>query len=147
VPGIGDGEEVREIEGERIPGPADVASRDDRDDPFDDFFREIERMVDGMVGDGGDPAGLGSDTHVDVHETGDEIRVVADLPGVSKEQLALKCDGENLMISADTPHRQFDERIRLPAPVDETSGSATFNNGVLEVRLAKTGDSANISLE
>lgn len=120
---------------------------EDRDDPFDDFFREIERMMDGMMGDGGDPTAFGSDTHVDFHQTDEELSVIADVPGVHKEQLTLKCDGETLTISVETPDRQFDERISLPTPVDETSAEATFNNGVLEVRFAKTGSSADIELE
>lgn len=120
---------------------------DDGDDPFDDFFREIERMMDGMMGDGGDPHGFGSDTHVDIHQTDDHLSVIADLPGVRKDQLTLKCDGETLTISVETPDRHFDERISLPSPVDESSAEATFNNGVLEVQFVKTGDSADITLD
>jgi HSP20 family protein len=84
---------------------------------------------------------------VDVQESAEEVRVVADLPGVSKDDLSLKCDGDVLTISAATERRQFDERVRLPAHVDERSAQATFNNGILEVTLQKTGSSANISLE
>jgi len=122
---------------------------DDREDPFDEFFREVERMMNDVMGEDAaeDPSGFGSDTHVDVQERESAVRVVADLPGVSKSALHLKCDGEVLTISAETEHRQFDERVRLPARVDERSAEASFNNGVLEVRLEKTGSSADISLE
>jgi len=121
---------------------------DDGEDPFDDFFREVERMMNDMMGDDvTDPSGFGSDTHVDVQESEESIRVVADLPGVSKDQLSLKCDGEVLTISAATERREFDERVRLPARVDERSAEATFNNGVLDVTLRKSGDSADITLE
>jgi len=122
--------------------------RDDRDDPFDDFFREIERMMNDAF-DGRPTApdtGFGSETHVDVQETEDTVRVVADLPGVSKEDLTLKCDGETLTISASTPRREYDERIRLPARVDEHSADASFNNGVLEVSFVRVDDSADIDL-
>jgi HSP20 family protein len=126
--------------------------RDDRDDPFDDLFREIERMMNDVMGDvsgpmdPADPSGFGSDTHVDVHEDDDELRVVADLPGVEKRDIGLQCDGETLTISAASESREYGERVQLPTRVDEHSAKATFNNGVLEVRF-DTADSASIDLE
>ena len=119
--------------------------RDDRDDPFDNIFNEIERMMNEMTG--GDTTGFASETHVDVYDEGEVIRLVADLPGVEKDAIELKCDGEILTISAASAHREYDERIRLPARVDEGSANASFRNGVLEVTLSKVGDSANIDVE
>ncbi|MFB6281979.1 MAG: Hsp20/alpha crystallin family protein [Haloferacaceae archaeon] len=121
--------------------------RDDRDDPFGDIgdiFDEIDRMMGGMGGDG---AGFGTETHVDVHDEGDRLRLVADLPGVEKEAIDLKCDGETLTVSASGPQREYDERIRLPVRVDERSAEATFNNGILQVTFEKADDSAAIDLE
>ncbi|MFB6069456.1 MAG: Hsp20/alpha crystallin family protein [Halanaeroarchaeum sp.] len=128
--------------------------RDDRDDPFDDIFREIERMMDEMmygpdrqgVREGG-PAEFGSDTHVDVHETNDEVRMVADLPGVEKADIALQCDGEMLTITADGEARSYDERLTLPSRVDPESGSATYNNGVLEVVFDRVEAATDIDVE
>ncbi len=124
--------------------------RDDRDDPFGDFFEEIERMMNEMAGGGPaagtDDAGFGSETHVDAYATEERVRIVADLPSVSKEQLSLQCDGESLTISAASDRREYDETVDLPAPVDEHSGSATFNNGVLEVEFDRDDDSASIDV-
>jgi HSP20 family protein len=128
--------------------------RDDRDDPFDDIFREIERMMEDVMGGNvdldmdPDGSGFGSDTHVDIHDREDELRVVADLPGVEKEAIDLKCDGETLTISAASDRREYDERVSLPARVDEHSAGATYNNGVLEVVLQKLDgeDSADIDV-
>jgi HSP20 family protein len=124
---------------------------DDRDDPFGDIFDEIERMMNEMTGTGngavGDGSGFTSETHVDVYEEDDQVRLVADLPGVEKEAIGLKCDGKTLTISASSPHREYDERVRLPARVDEHSASASFNNGILEVTVDKVGDSAAIDVE
>ena len=121
--------------------------RDDRDDPFDDIFSEIERMMEGMAGglDVAD-AGFGGDAHVSVYETDDEIRVVADLPGVDKDDLRIKCDGRYITISASTATSEYEERIQLPGRVDEHSASASFNNGVLEITLDRTDSSASIDL-
>ena len=121
--------------------------RDDRDDPFDDIFSEIERMMDGMTGgfDAAD-AGFGGDAHVSVYETDEEIRVVADLPGVEKDDLNIKCDGRHVTITATTATSEYEEHIQLPARVDEHSASASFNNGIVEITLDRTDSSANIDL-
>ncbi|APW96842.1 type III effector protein [Halobiforma lacisalsi AJ5] len=135
--------------------------RDDRDEPFDDLFREIERMMNEMMngadanvnfdspGGPGSPGdnGFGTDTHVDIHDTDDEIRVVADLPGVEKDNIELECDGKTLTISASSEHREYDERVSLPRRVNEHTASATYNNGVLEVIFEPAEKSSGISLE
>ncbi len=129
--------------------------RDDRDDPFDDLFREIERMMNEMMS-GADmnfesntnvDAGFGTDTHVDVHDADDEIRVVADLPGVEKQNIDLECDGKTLTVSARSDHREYDERVTLPRRVNEHTATATYNNGVLEVVFEPADQSAGIDLE
>ncbi|MDS0475931.1 MULTISPECIES: Hsp20/alpha crystallin family protein [Natrinema] len=131
--------------------------RDDRDEPFDDLFREIERMMNEMM-NGADTnvnfdsstnvdSGFGMDTHVDIHETDDEVRVVADLPGVEKDNIELECDGKTLTISAESEHRQYDERVSLPTRVNEHTAAATYNNGVLEVVFDPAEQSSDISLE
>lgn len=119
--------------------------RDDRDDPFGDIFDEIERMMNEVTG-GVDDAGFGSETHVDVHTEEDGVELIADLPGVSKEDINLQCDGEILTISAASTRREYDERVRLPVRVDEHSASARFNNGVLQVEFDRADDSASIDL-
>ena len=118
-------------------------NRDDRDDPFGDIFDEIERMMGRMA----DDSGFATETHVDVHDEGDRLRLVADLPGVSKEGIELQCDGETLTIGAVGERREYDERVRLPARVDEHSADATFNNGVLQVTFEKVSDAADIDLD
>jgi len=131
------------------------------DDPFDDFFDEIERMMNEMLGGnaefhleqgsgvgpspGGD-GGSGADIHLDIHETEEELRVVADIPGVEKEAIELKCDGTTLTLDATGDDRTYNERINLPVPVDEHSASATYNNGVLEVVFQRTSDSTSIDI-
>ena len=132
-------------------------TRDDRDDPFDEFFRELERMMNDVMGGAFEmdmdvqtshgPAGFGADTHVDVYEEDDQLRVIADLPGVEKADIDLRCDGESLLIGAQSEHRDYDERVELPAHVDEHSASATYNNGVLEVVLDRSDGSTDIDLD
>ncbi len=131
---------------------------DDREDPFDEFFEEIERMMNEMMGGNaefhfegntGTPATAGedrTDVHYDVHETDESVRVVADVPGVEKSDIDLKCDGSTLYVQAGGNGREYSEHVSLPARVDEHSADATYNNGVLEVTLEKAGDSTSIDI-
>ena len=127
------------------------------DDPFDDLFSQLERFMEDVMEQGGfqrggGPGGMGgattgTDTHVDVHEYDDHVTVIADLPGVAKEDIAVSSNGSVLSIEAESGDRRYDERIQLPATVDETTGRAKYNNGVLEVRFERAGDSASIDVE
>jgi HSP20 family protein len=98
---------------------------------------------------------LRGDLRVDVREHDDEVVVVADLPGVEKDDVSLQLmDPRTLQISCERRgeleekaegyymrERGFgslDRLIRLPVDVTESGGSASFKNGVLEVRLKKS---------
>jgi HSP20 family protein len=129
---------------------------DDRDDPFDEFFEEIERMMNDMMGHNTEfhvehntserRGTSGQSVHTDIHETEDELRVVADIPGVEKSDIDLQCDGTTLSLQATAEDREYQERITLPSPVDEHSASATYNNGVLEVTFDRTDESTSIDI-
>jgi HSP20 family protein len=131
---------------------------DDRDDPFDEFFEEIERMMDEMMAGnagfrfehtseaGGNADADRSAVHYDVHESDETVRVVADVPGVEKSDIDLKCDGRMLYLRAGGNGRDYSERVELPARVDEHSADATYNNGVLEVALERADNSTSIDI-
>lgn len=133
---------------------------DDEENSFDEMFRMIEQImeemvenmdqmagpygsvdidVDYQVGTPGERERRASDTPVDVHEEENELVVVVDLPGVSQDRIAVRCDGQTLSITADGDRRVYDERIQLPARVDEEAATASYNNGVLEVTLPRRG--------
>jgi HSP20 family protein len=82
-------------------------------------------------------------THVDVLDEGDVVRVVADLPGVEKDDIRVAVSGDELKIQASNEDREYDERVNLSAIVDEDSGEATYNNGVLEITFEKVEDGEN----
>ncbi|MEF8821525.1 MAG: Hsp20/alpha crystallin family protein [Halovenus sp.] len=129
---------------------------DDRDDPFDEFFNEIERMMNEMMGpeanfnfehnSGHNTGESETDIHFDLHEHDEEIRVIADIPGVDKDAIGLQCDGEMLHLDANASDRQYNERISLPGRVDEHSADATYNNGVLEVVFERVDESTSIDV-
>jgi len=82
-------------------------------------------------------------THVDVLDEGDVVRVVADLPGVEKDDIRVAVSGDELKIQASNGDREYDERVNLSAVVDEDTGEATYNNGVLEITFKKVEDGEN----
>lgn len=74
---------------------------------------------------------------VDVVEKENEIKVIAELPGVNKEDIKVRVNGNKLIISAKSEDRQYYTEVELPAEVDEKSAKAVYRNGVLEVTLQK----------
>ena len=74
---------------------------------------------------------------VDVIEEDKAIKVVAELPGVEKEDINLNCTERTLTISVDTERRKYYKELDLPAEVDPKSAKAKYKNGVLEVTLNK----------
>jgi len=74
---------------------------------------------------------------VDVIEEKDVIKVVAELPGVEKEDIKLNATEDTLTISVDTPQRKYYKEVTLPAKIDPKSAKATYKNGVLEVKLTR----------
>ncbi|WP_432823320.1 Hsp20/alpha crystallin family protein [Trichloromonas sp.] len=87
---------------------------------------------------------------VDIYETDNALTIVADLPGVNKEQLELATDRNILTIeghaktSADPNHlyREFGtagyyRRFQLPENLDLDQTAAELKDGVLTLTLPK----------
>ena len=90
---------------------------------------------------------------VDVLDLGDALQVVADMPGVRKEDIEINLTPERVEISAEssteTERKEEDYTYRergyasyrrvldLPADVLPDKAEASFKNGVLEVNLPK----------
>jgi HSP20 family protein len=77
---------------------------------------------------------------VDVFDEGDSILVVAEMPGVSIEDILIDVKGDVLSVStAETAPRKYAKEVLLPAAVSVASQKSTFKNGVLELRFDKAG--------
>jgi HSP20 family protein len=76
----------------------------------------------------------------EVHRIGNEVKVVAELPGAEKESIQLIVSDGTITIEADGQGRHFTARADLP-PVDATSVKSSFKNGVLEVTFAGLNES------
>lgn len=73
----------------------------------------------------------------DIIEQEDKVIVIAELPGVSKEDIDLRTTERRLSIRVDMPSHKYAKDIDLPVPVEPSTAKANCRNGVLEVRLAK----------
>jgi HSP20 family protein len=89
--------------------------------------------------------------HMDVSETESEVRICAELPGVSEKDVDVSLSGDVLTIRGekkferkdDTENYHFMERsygtfqrsLRLPYAVDPNQVQASFENGMLTVIL------------
>jgi HSP20 family protein len=99
---------------------------------------------------------------VDLHETGDEYVVTAELPGLSTRDLDVRFEDGRLTLAGVRPpssavceqyhrvergHGSFRRTFQLPLPVDAGLISADMRDGVLTVRCPKTsGTSRRIEI-
>jgi HSP20 family molecular chaperone IbpA len=74
---------------------------------------------------------------VDVLDEGDHFLVLLELLGVSEEEIKLSVGGSTLAVAVDTARRRYHEQVPLPAGVDADRLSASYRNGILQVRLSK----------
>ena len=99
--------------------------------------------------------GSGTPLRVDVSETEKEYRVVAEMPGVRKEDINVSINGNQVAISAEVKNekeakdgektlrteRYYGKVYRaftLEHPVDEAKAEARYADGVLELTLPKS---------
>ena len=74
---------------------------------------------------------------VDIINEADQVRVVAELPGVDKSDIKTTIADDKLTIRVESPTRKYKE-VQLPTAVDPNSTKASYTNGVLEIRLKQT---------
>lgn len=120
---------------------------------FDDFFSTM-RMP-SMLG----ATDMAPRIRMDVTESDQSYKVMADLPGIKKDDIKVNIDGNQVSISAQTETRsdqesasslcserswgQYYRSFTLPQAVDDAQAQAQFHDGVLELTLPKkSGGSA-----
>jgi HSP20 family molecular chaperone IbpA len=77
----------------------------------------------------------GSGPVVEVHRIDDEVKVITELPGVTRDTLHLTMKGNKLFIDADTGTMQYHTSATLP-PVETEPLQVSLKNGVLEITFA-----------
>ncbi len=74
---------------------------------------------------------------VDVFEEGENIIIVAEVPGVDKNKIKINATKNKLIIQASNEYRKYYKEVRLPKPVKPETAKASYKNGVLEIRIEK----------
>ena len=143
---------------ERVPAPLEDQDRS----PFLSLRREVDRLFDDVLRGGfpslGHGFGLGRSPaawpKVELGETDKEIRVTAEMPGLSEKDVELLLDDGMLTIRGERKSKtedkdrgyselhygRFERRIALPSNADEQGAKADFRDGVLIVTLPKSGE-------
>lgn len=73
---------------------------------------------------------------VDVIEKKDSYEIVAELPGVEKENIKLDATESSLEIRA-TNERKFYKEISFDSPIDPSTATTDYRNGVLSIQIKK----------
>ncbi len=128
-----------------------------------DPFAEMRRMLDSFRTNMDEmfgrmwpsPGGMGSlrQPRVDVLDLGNALQVVADMPGVQKDDIEINLTPERLEIEAESKteterteeeytyrergYSSYRRVLDLPAEVLPDKAEAKFTNGVLEVTMPK----------
>ena len=74
----------------------------------------------------------------DVATTDKEIKVVVEMPGVSKENIKVNAYDSSVEISTtEGAQRKYHEIIELPPEADIETAKSSYNNGILEITFQK----------
>lgn len=127
-------------------------------DPFLSLHREMNRLFDdvfrgGIAGPTEDSSAGFVPARINVSETDNELRITAELPGVSQNDVEITLNDDILTIRGEKRFENKDDRenfhfvecsygtfqrsMRLPYATDPDQVQATFENGVLTVTLPK----------
>lgn len=74
---------------------------------------------------------------VDIINEKNDLRIIAELPGVRKEDIELNATEKELEIKVDTAERKYYKKLELPCKIKPETADAKYNNGVLQITLTK----------
>ncbi len=97
---------------------------------------------------------------IDLSETDQAFDIKADIPGVKKEDIDVRVDGNQVTISAEVKQDHEEEKdgrvlhserhygyasrsFQLSSDVDQAAADARYDNGVLRLKLPKKAQSAS----
>ena len=87
----------------------------------------------------------------DITTTGNEVKVILEMPGVGKENIKINAYESTLDVRSDDRQRKYHEVIELPAEADVETARSTYKNGILEIVFDRRKESKpkgkNIKIE
>jgi len=123
-----------------------------RREMFGDWRPQGRELGDGRHSDGAivasQPDADRWDAGISIEETDDGFVVLADLPGFDRDELSIRLHDDHLYLGGEHEvgdgmsyrSRRVSERITLPARADPEDVTASYHNGVLEVRFVVSPD-------
>jgi HSP20 family protein len=125
-----------------------------RFNPLEDAFENLFRGVPVWLPSPETRAPAPTQFRMDVSENDKEYQVLADLPGVKKEDISITISGNQVSVSAEVKHEKDVEKgetmlrgeryygkiqraFALGQEVDQATAQAKYNDGVLELTLPK----------
>jgi len=76
---------------------------------------------------------------IEINDEPGHIAVIAEMPGISKDDIEIKATSHSLTISTkpNVSGRSYYKEIDLPAAINSDYAKARFANGILEIKLRK----------
>jgi len=74
---------------------------------------------------------------VDVVEAEKQVRIIAEIPGVRKEDIEMNVNGRTLTVTVNTPERKYEKQLQLPESAVVEGAKSSYNNGILEITFQK----------
>ena len=125
-----------------------------RFDPLEDAFESLARGIPMWLPLPETRASVPTQIRMDVTENDKEYQVLAELPGVKKEEISITINGNQVAVSAEVRHEKdvknggtvlraeryygkIQRSFTLGQEVDEAAAQAKYNDGVLELTLPK----------
>ena len=130
-----------------------ASSQSDNANPFWALHREMNRMFDEFARGFNIPAfstgWSASWPHIEVNETDDDVKVVAELPGLEEKDIEVTMHNGMLTLGGEKRsetqgavyserwHGRFERSLQLGPDVDPEKVNAGFKNGVLTITVPK----------
>ena len=125
-----------------------------RFNPLEDAFENLFAGIPMWLPVSETRASASTQFRMDVTENDKEYQVLAELPGVKKEDISITINGNQVAVSAEVKHEKDAENsgtvlrteryfgrlqraFALAQEVDEATAQAKYNDGVLELTLPK----------
>lgn len=74
-------------------------------------------------------------TQVDVNKEENKVRVLVEMPGVTKETIKVNATETLVKINAKHDSRKYVTEVPIEARIDPNTADAKYNNGVLEINF------------
>lgn len=74
---------------------------------------------------------------VDVFDEKDHIRIIAEMPGVEKDDIHIDVKDEVVTLKAERGERKYKKDVALPSSVNTSTVTSAYKNGVMEIKMEK----------